>query len=111
MEQLRVLWDWKLKASKGYSLKGCHKSVVAVDRKANTFPLGHVPWPCLTSLCFLHDPGNNWGQSQLLRVLSKRGLHSDKAAQVLAAEGTPPAGLGRGTEQQGEAALLGCGEV
>lgn len=44
-EPLRVLWDWRLKASKGYSLKGCHKPIVAVDGKANTLHLGHDPWP------------------------------------------------------------------
>ena len=36
---------------------------------------------------FPHDPGNNWWKSQLLRVLPKRGLRSDKAAQVLTAQG------------------------
>lgn len=59
---------------------------------------------------FSHDPGNNWRKSQLLCVLSERGLRSDKAAQVLAAEGMYHLRPGScQTERQGQAALLGCG--
>lgn len=44
-------------------------------------------WHHLISFCFPHDPGNNRWKSQLLRVLSKRSLCPDKAAQVLLAKG------------------------
>lgn len=88
-----------------YSLKGCYKPTVAVGGEATAFH--RVPWSVAPSdlLCFPHDTGNNWWKSQLLRVLPKRSLHSDKAAQVLAAQGTHhllPWVL------WGEAALLGC---
>lgn len=97
-----VLWDWRLSASKGYSLKGYHKPIVAVDGEANTFQVGHDPWPHLTCLCFPYDAGDNWWKSQLLRVLSERGLCPDKAAQVLPAQGM---------SKQGETAMLDCREV
>lgn len=87
-----------------YSLKGCYKPAVAVGGEATA--LHRVPWSVAPSdlLCFPHDTGNNWWKSQLLRVLPKRSLHSDKAAQVLAAQGThhllprvlPDKGVGRG---------------
>lgn len=43
--------------------------------------------PHLISSCFSRDPGNDRWKSQLLRVLSKRSLCPDKAAQVLFAKG------------------------
>lgn len=82
-----MLWAWRPNTSKGYSLKGYHKPIVAVDGEANTFQLGRDPWHHLTSLCFRYDPGDNRWKSQLLRVLSERGLCPDKAAQVLPAQG------------------------
>lgn len=76
-------WGWRVKGNREYSLKGCHKPTVVIDGDP----------PCTGSVApsdlsvFPHDPGNNWWKSQLLRVLPERGLRSNKAAQVLPAQG------------------------
>lgn len=51
----------------------------------------------MVSFSFPHDPGNNRWKSQLLRVLSKRSLCPDKAAQVLLAKGTTCSACNPGT--------------
>ena len=108
MGEAQGTWAWRFRASKGHSLKGCHKPLCLLLKRLIPSNLCHGPWPHLTSLCFLLTQVTTGGRASYYVSYRREAFAQIKLPKYSLPKVCAPCCPGPcQMKPQGEAALVG----